>query len=603
MVNLPIAADAETEGMETATFTLAAGDGYETNTDYSSGSFTLVEMWDDIPTGVVTEPNDIISVATNTGISPTNPSFSSADSIYFDIGNRYLNPDGTYTYIDSTEDVDLYQVELSAGETIAIETFDVETNPNAFGFGNDITLTVLNDEGEQLDVLEFGLPAAPDKLFGGVELADTTDSYLEFTAPNNGIYYVGVGVNPNFSYNPQTAGLGNGNRAFYGDYELAIDLLTEDNPRKTGTPTPPVSNPNVASPPTLSLTASPTTSDSEGNFTNAVVEWAEVGGISGINFTIQADGEIPEEGIEFVLNSNTNLFEYISLLGQSALPSTIGGQSLGAFYDETGTPTGIRLRIEEPIVTVNFQVANPQPWLPEYLLNKFEPLETDGAEDVQFFLESGEGYQISPDNGTADVTFYDSLADVPPPSGGDVLPVVGVTVSETNLLETEQTETTLTFTLSEPPPPEGVTIYLDSNDELVVGNPLNQFDVLSAEISGGNFPVPNGDETGFFFTITEQTATITLSAFDELTVPNIPPDAVEEGIVELTYALQPQPGYTIDPAASAINFTIADNVDSKIQVSLTASTQDDEESTSLIESEGTVGVHTFSLSAAPPQKD
>ncbi|MEM6437524.1 MAG: D-alanyl-D-alanine carboxypeptidase, partial [Cyanobacteria bacterium P01_D01_bin.115] len=43
LVNLPIADDGETEAGETATFSLAAGDGYEIVADYSSGAFNLVD--------------------------------------------------------------------------------------------------------------------------------------------------------------------------------------------------------------------------------------------------------------------------------------------------------------------------------------------------------------------------------------------------------------------------------------------------------------------------------------------------------------------------------------------------------------------------------
>ena len=610
LVNLPIADDGETEVGETASFSLATGDGYEIIADYSGGTFNLVDTASDIPQGIITEPNNTLATAVDTQLSPENPSFSGNTSIYFDIGNRYLNPDGTYTYIDYSEDVDVYKVELNAGDTIAIETFDNETNLNSFGSGLDLPKNIFDAEGNRLLDYE-AFVAAPDKLFGGTGPFDIneTDSYQEFTAPEDGTYYIALGVPQNVNtwpvnadvasplYDPFTPGSGSGNRTIFGNYGIEIDLLTADNPRKTGTPTPPVSNPDVTDPPTLSLSANPTTTDSEGNFINAVVEHVEVGGLSSVTFTIQAEGNIPEGGIEFVLNSNVNLFDYVSYAGQNSLPSTIGGQSLGAFYNEDGIPTGIRLLIDEPLMTVNYQAANHQPWYPDFIgnvIDAFETLETDGAEDVTFFLQPGEGYEIAPEAGTTEVTYYDSVADVPPPAAGDIVPEVGIMVSESALIETEQTETTLTFNLSEAPPEGGVTVFVDSEDDPVVGSPLSQFAVLEAEVSGGNFPVPNGDSSGFFFTIIEQTATITLSAFDELTVPGIDPPAVQEGIVALNFALQPLAGYTIDDDASDVGLTIADNADSQIQVSLTV------EPESLVESESTVGIHTFSLSAPPP---
>ncbi|MEL6385620.1 MAG: hypothetical protein AAFQ89_24790 [Cyanobacteria bacterium J06626_18] len=237
----------------------------------------------------------------------------------------------------------------------------------------------------------------------------------------------------------------------------------------------------------------------------------------------------------------------------------------------------------------------------EPFLDVYEPLETDGAEDVTFFLQPGEGYEIAPDAGTTEVTYYDSVADVPVSTGGgDTVPEVGVTISESTLIESEGTETTLTFTLSEPPPSEGVTVLLDSDDDTLIGSPLSQFDVLNAEITGGDFPVPNADTSGFFFNITEQTAIITLSVFDELSVDTgLPSDTFQEGILDLTFALESQPSYAIDPDASGINLSILDNTDSQILVTSTAATVDDEESTTLIESESTVGIINLNLGAAP----
>ncbi|MEM7061661.1 MAG: pre-peptidase C-terminal domain-containing protein [Cyanobacteria bacterium P01_B01_bin.77] len=612
LVNLPIANDGETETVETASFKLSPGDGYEIVADYSGGGFGLVDTRTDIPQGVINEPNNVIGFATNTQISPENPTFFGTDAVYFDIGNRYLNEDGTYTYIDYSEDVDVYQVDLKAGDTITIETFDFDTNVDSFGVGFAINALVYDAEGNQLqDYLNTGFDpaAAPDKLFGGLGPFDEneTDSYDEFTAPADGSYFIALGDDgqvQNFwdvvapFYDPNTPGSGNGNRSIFGDYSIEINLITDDNPRKTGTPTPPVSNPDVTNPPTLSLSANPTTTDGDGNFTNAVVEHVDVGGVSSVTFTIQAEEELPDGGVEFVLNSDANLFDYVSYLGQSALPSTIGGQSLGAYYNEEGIPTGIRLLIDEPLMTVTYESANNQPWFPDFygnIVDRYEPLESDGSEAVNFFLQPGEGYTVAADAGSTEVTYYDSIADVPPPTTtGDTVPEVGITVSETTLIETEQTETTLTLTLSDAPPAEGLTIFVDSEDETTVGSPLSQFAVLEAEVTGGNFPVPNGDSSGFFFTVTEQTASITLSVFDELTVPGIDPLAVQEGLVALNFALQPLAGYTIDPEASEINLTIADNLESGIQVSLTGAPD------TLIESEGTVSVHTFNLSTPPP---
>ncbi|MGD1921024.1 MAG: PPC domain-containing protein, partial [Pleurocapsa sp.] len=273
LVNLPISDDGETETDATASFSLAAGEGYEIVSDYSSSTFNLVDTRDDIPQGIVTEPNQTIPTATNTNISPENPTFSGSNAIYFDIGNRYLNEDGTYTYIDYSEDADVYKVELSAGDTIAIETFDVEGNVDPFGYGLLSNLMIFDDQGNRVqDYSSNNAAASPDKLFGAVDPFDENeaDSYNEFTAPEDGTYYVAFGAYSNLVdfpayqentplYDPLVPGSGNGDNWSFGNYGIEIDLITDDNPRKTGTPPPPVSNPGVSEPPTFTLPANPAT--------------------------------------------------------------------------------------------------------------------------------------------------------------------------------------------------------------------------------------------------------------------------------------------------------------------------------------------------------
>lgn len=241
LVNLPIANDGEdTETGETATFSLAAGEGYEIIEDYSSGTFDLVDTEADIPQGIVTEPNQTIPTATNTQISPENPTFSGTADIYFDIGNRYLDENGNYQYIDYSEDVDIYKVELNAGDTISVETFDDEGNVNEFGVGLNLISQVYDADGNPLRDYFFSGSfgsAAPDKLFGGISPFDEnqTDTYQEFTAPEDGTYYVAFGGLGQLStideryvprYDPFTPGTGQGNRSFFGDYDIEINLLT-----------------------------------------------------------------------------------------------------------------------------------------------------------------------------------------------------------------------------------------------------------------------------------------------------------------------------------------------------------------------------------------
>ena len=101
-------------------------------------------------------------------------------------------------------------------------------------------------------------------------------------------------------------------------------------------------------------------------------------------------------------------------------------------------------------------------------------------------------------------------------------------------------------------------VYVDSGVRAALG----EFDVLNAEITDGSIPAPNFSSSGFYFRITEQTASITLSAFDETTIPDIDPAVALEGIEELTFTVQPGVGYAIAPNADAVSLTIADNPNS-----------------------------------------
>ncbi|WP_228025377.1 hypothetical protein, partial [cf. Phormidesmis sp. LEGE 11477] len=191
--------------------------------------------------------------------------------------------------------------------------------PLALGNGLELVSNIFDAEGNRLlDYQTVTASAAPDKLFGGTDPFDEneTDSYTEFTAFEDGTYYVTLGawnnvqdfpinldVVPSPLYDPFVPSSGNGNAWNLGNYDIEIDLLTENNPRATGIPTSAVSNPNVTNPPTLSLSANPTTVDSEGNFTNAVVEHVELDGVSSVTFTIQTEGKFPKEELNLSLTA------------------------------------------------------------------------------------------------------------------------------------------------------------------------------------------------------------------------------------------------------------------------------------------------------------
>ena len=510
------------------------------------------------------ESNDTLATATSVSLSTASPKVIATGSINFDFDN---NRD-----VDATEDVDLYAFELAAGDTIRLDLDGAgETMPI------DVAELILFDgDGNNIAIGSF-LNPGPDDAFASFL------PYIEYTATETGTYYAGVSATSNLAYDPFTAGSGSGTtfEAFnfngFGDYTLGFELVNDATPV-----TPPAAPPEIPAsdaPPQLSLeTIAATYALDESVIVPAVVETvsdlgldpASALGGGAITLVITTVGEIPESGVEVVVNTETNLAEYLFLFE----PFIRGAEILGPALDAEGNPSGIRLNVTESNALLNFTLLdNPEP-------------ETDGPEEITFTLEANPGITINPDAAASTIIVYDTAADVP----ARVEPTVGLTVDNTALIEAEGNTATFTFTLSEPPPPEGVIVYVNTHtpSNSPAGQTfqgLGQFDIFNAEVAGGVFPSSNFSASGFYFKITEQTATITAAAF---------PEAEIEGIQEFEFFLEESAGYQIDAAASSVVITTADTAESLPQLSLSAAPA------TLIESEGTVSVHTFNLSTTPP---
>ena len=297
-------------------------------------------------------------------------------------------------------------------------------------------------------------------------------------------------------------------------------------------------------------------------------------GASVLNLAFTVAGEMPAGGVEVVLNVDSNFADYFTRLGRS--PFGGGGEVLGAVYAEDGvTPTGLKVLLTSPNALFSLNVAET------------DAAETDGPETLEFSLAEGDGYSLDPAATASTVTFYDSLADVPDLGTG---PQVGLSVDQTALVETDGTELTLTFDVEGDIPEGGVLVYVDSGVRAAVG----EFNIFGAEVNGGILPPPNFAASGFYFTVLEAGASIKLTVLDETLNPQIDPADAVEGIESFTFSIVEGPGYTIDAAAAAVSYTIADDADAVPLVSLSTSPD------ILVEAEGTVSVHTFAVSTVPP---
>ncbi len=322
---------------------------------------------------------------------------------------------------------------------------------------------------------------------------------------------------------------------------------------------------------TVSLQTIGGTYDASDNLVAPAIVQSVEDAIPVVTFAFSVAGEVPEEGLNVTVNSDTVFRDNFANLGAENF--AVGGEFDGAVFNDQGEATGFNFKLTQANALINLGVKD------------------DGGSndpfDATFTLGAGNGYDVNADVNSSTLTFYNTLDQVPAPT---VTPNVSLSVDNKSLDESTGNTSTLTFNLSEPPPEEGVLVYVKSPTETggegnATGRSLAEFDVYNAQINGGVFPAPNFAANGFFFKITEQTATIELPAFA---------DGEVEGIEELTFELQQVPGYTIADNAGAVDLTIADNANSQPQVSLTT------EPAVLIESEKTVSVHNFSLSAAPP---
>ncbi|MGD1921332.1 MAG: TIGR03118 family protein, partial [Pleurocapsa sp.] len=509
------------------------------------------------------ESNDTLNTATSLGTIDANNSAIVTGELAFDFEN---NPG-----IDDTEDVDLYSFELSAGDTVAIDLDEV----GDFSFLAELAL--FDGEGNNVAQGTFYNPGTDDAFTSFLP-------YIEYTAETDGTYYVGVSSTFNTFYDPTTPGSGSGDafRDFgfdIGSYELEVNLV-ENNVIDIDPPVFPAVLPPEDAPVVSLNTITGTYGLDETLISQELIESVEgispeegTGG-SVITLVLNAEGEIPAEGIPVLVNSDINLADYALTFE----PFFRGVEIIDPLFDADGNPTGFYLNL-----TANNAVINLT------LQDKAE-VESDGAESATFTLEQTPNYNINPDASSSTVTFYDSVEIAPAPT---VEPVVSLDISDGELIETEGNTATFNFSLSEAPPEEGVVVYVNtattSETEFTEGvtfQGLGQFDIFNAEVTGGAFPSSNFSSSGFYFKITEQTATIEAAAF---------PDADVEGVQEFNFFIEESVGYQIDDAANSGIVTVADAPESLPQLSFTTSPE------VLIESEGTVSVHNFNLSTTPPE--
>ncbi|MGL5876676.1 MAG: calcium-binding protein, partial [Xenococcaceae cyanobacterium] len=140
----------------------------------------------------ITEPNNTISTASDSGISPRGDKAAVFSS-----------------EIDSLGDVDLVKLRVKAGNVV---TFNIDAVKN--GSGLDSIVSVFDINGNRKVYNDDGAEPLENYSY---------DSYLEYTADAFSDYYVGVSSFDNFNYNPVQGGPGSGGSI--GNYNLAINVF------------------------------------------------------------------------------------------------------------------------------------------------------------------------------------------------------------------------------------------------------------------------------------------------------------------------------------------------------------------------------------------
>ena len=144
------------------------------------------------------------------GEALSDPDDTIAEAINVDV----VNPGDSQIFDDQisiVEDVDIYRVQLDAGEGL-----NLDIDANEFGSSLDSRLRLFDAEGNEID-------SSDDNPAPGEE--SSADPYLSFIPESAGVYYVGVSYLSNDDYDPNSGGLTVDLVADRRSYQLEVSLF------------------------------------------------------------------------------------------------------------------------------------------------------------------------------------------------------------------------------------------------------------------------------------------------------------------------------------------------------------------------------------------
>ncbi|MEO0834904.1 MAG: hypothetical protein AAFY16_02715, partial [Cyanobacteria bacterium J06642_3] len=294
----------------------------------------------------------------------------------------------------------------------------------------------------------------------------------------------------------------------------AEESTTPPEPETSETPEEPTT-PSTGEAPVVSFEVVPETFSEEAE--DNLVEW---------RWTVT--GDFPEAGI--IINLDTSggdpdvPFDFTNQFAAEPESEFVDAEIVD-FDDDTG-----RLNVLLTAPEASFQLFFANDIIEE------------GTQPFEFQLAEGDGYTVDPETNGTIFTITDDNG------GSGVGPTVGISASTTELVEGDAI--TINFTVDGEIPEGGVQILVQSP----VAGALGQFDIsdLSTLELTGIAGLPEvGDAAGgsFLVTLTEPTASITTSVFD---------DILAEEALEIPFEIVNGEEYEVNPDASGVTLNIAD---------------------------------------------
>ncbi|MEM9272180.1 MAG: DUF4347 domain-containing protein [Cyanobacteria bacterium P01_F01_bin.143] len=261
---------------------------------------------------------------------------------------------------------------------------------------------------------------------------------------------------------------------------------------------------------------------------SATPQVSEDGDDRTFSVTFNVEGEIPEGGLPVVIGGDAPiLFDpELNLLDQSVPLS----------FDPADGLIPLENRGTEFVVGITAPTVSVSVALFDDIIEE-EPLE------INFALLESEDYIVDGD-GIATTVVVDGDSVIPG-SG----PTVSLSVSDTELFEGD--ELTVNFDVDGDIPEGGLQVFIAAGPtDLGEFNIFNEDGSPAIALEGiDEFPLQGGDEGGFFVTLAENQASITLSVFE---------DGPTEGSESLTFELINGEQYEVNSDASTVILNVDD---------------------------------------------